>query len=138
MSPNILAHEAPGAPLGDFMSTQCGTHECSQHKRGPMSTGVAHERSREKMGFADVCTPVVDHVTVRRWPPPRSINALSSYRQVSYLSPVISPIYFYHIMSSSTPTRPHSDYVVTAVVTTRKTVHTRSQFQYMNACIQSL
>ena len=53
MSPSTLVHEAPGAPLGDLMSTQCGAHECSQRKRGPMSTRVAHERSRKKMGFAD-------------------------------------------------------------------------------------
>ena len=54
MSPNTQAHEAPGAPLGHLMRTQCGAHECSQRKRGPMSTGVAHECSRKKMGFADV------------------------------------------------------------------------------------
>ncbi|KAF8599193.1 hypothetical protein BDV93DRAFT_511898 [Ceratobasidium sp. AG-I] len=39
-SPSTLADEAPGAPLGQFMSTQCGAHNCSQRKRGPMSTGI--------------------------------------------------------------------------------------------------
>ena len=53
MSTKELAHETTGGPIGYLMSTLCGAHNCSQRKRGEMSTGVAHEHSRKKTGFAD-------------------------------------------------------------------------------------